>query len=90
MGPPRPSNFRQVLVQTTCICCFIQLSIDEKHFQFNDGGSPTYILVNTEVYEGDIVEAMPNFLGRMGLVLLAATAIGSLGFIFGSSHVWDR
>ena len=65
----------------------MQLTMEEKHFSFFDGSSPTYMLVNSEVAEGDLIEAFPNFAKRIGLLFLTAALIGLAGFIWGSSHV---
>ena len=61
--------------------------MEEKHFSFHDGSSPTYMLVNSEVAEGDLGEAFPNFVKRIGVFFLAAFLVGGAGFLFGSQQV---
>lgn len=61
--------------------------MEEKHFSFFDGSSPSYMLVNTEVAEGDIIEGFPLFAKRLGSFFLIALFFGSLGYLFASRKV---
>lgn len=61
--------------------------MEEKHFSFHDAASPTYMLVNSEVAEGDLVEAFPSLAKRIGLFFLAAFLAGSVGLFFASKQV---
>jgi hypothetical protein len=61
--------------------------MDEKHFFFNDSASPTYMLVNTEVAEGDLLEALPALCRRLGIWFAAAILFGGINFLFSSQQV---
>ncbi len=45
------------------------------------------MLVNSEVAEGDLGEAFPMFVKRLGFCVLVAFLTGSLGFFWGSQQV---
>ena len=61
--------------------------MEQKHTYFFDGSSPTYVLVNPEVAEGDLVEAFPLFSKRLLFFLLAACFSGSIGYLYVTRHV---
>lgn len=61
--------------------------MEEKHFSFFDGASPTYMLVNSEVAEGDVIEAFPLFAKRIGIWILTAFFIGATGYIWSTNQV---
>ena len=61
--------------------------MEEKHFSFFDGASPTYMLVNSEIAEGDPIEALPLLFQRMGILFGFAMIIGSFSYIFISNQV---
>ena len=61
--------------------------MQDKHFTFFDASSPMYMLVNSEVAEGDALEALPSFLGRVAILFLAGFLVGTLGVLWGSKQV---
>jgi hypothetical protein len=63
------------------------LTGDEKHFTFFDAASPTYMVVNSEVAEGDLGEALPNFVKNLSALFAAALFIGGVGLFWGSQLV---
>lgn len=65
----------------------MQLTLEEKHFYFLDASSPTYMLVNSEIAEGDLVEAFPAFVGRFAYLFLAGFLLGAVGYLWGSKQV---
>ncbi len=65
----------------------MQLSVDQKHFSFFDAASPTYMLVNSEVAEGDLGEAFPSFVKNLAMLVLTGAAIGLTGLLFGNFAV---
>jgi hypothetical protein len=62
---------------------------DEKHFNFFDAASPTYMLVNSEVAEGDLGEAFPSFVKNLSLLVLAGALVGFVGLIWSNKSVSD-
>ncbi len=65
----------------------MQLSLEEKHFYFLDGSSPTYMLVNSEIAEGDLLEAFPAFITRFAYLFLSGFVLGAVGYLWGSKQV---
>jgi hypothetical protein len=63
------------------------LTGDEKHFTFFDAASPTYMVVNSEVAEGDLGEALPNFVKNLSALFAAALFIGGVGLFWGNQLV---
>jgi hypothetical protein len=61
--------------------------MQDKHFTFFDASSPLYMLVNSEVAEGDPLEALPSFAKRVSVFFLAAFVFGTVGLFWGSRQV---
>ena len=55
------------------------MTMEESHNYFFDAASPMYNVVNSEVYEGDLLAAFPAFAGRILLLFGIAFVVGSLG-----------
>ena len=45
------------------------------------------MLVNSEVAEGDLIEAFPIFTQRLAAFFAAALVMGSIGYLWSSGHV---
>jgi len=60
------------------------LTVDEKHFTFFDASSPTYMVVNSEVGEGDLEDALPRFVRNLSALFAGALLIGGVGLFWGN------
>ncbi len=60
---------------------------DEKHFTFFDAASPTYMVVNSEVAEGDLGEAFPRFAKNLSAFFAFALLIGGASLLWGNQLV---
>lgn len=65
----------------------IQQTTEEKHYTFFDAASPTFMLVNSEVAEGDLIEAFPNFAKNLALFTLTGAFVGMLGYLWSNRPV---
>lgn len=54
LGPPRPSRHQKIPAHPPRTPLPIQQTTEEKHFTFFDAASPTFMVVNPEVAEGDL------------------------------------
>ena len=63
------------------------MTMEESHNYFFDAASPIYNVVNSEVYEGDLLAAFPAFAGRILVLFGVAFVVGSLGSLYASRPV---
>lgn len=87
LGPPRPPRDPKITKSETSTLLTIQQTNEEKHYTFFDAASPTFMLVNSEVAEGDVGDVLPAFAKNFSVLILAGALIGLAGYIWDSRSV---